>query len=346
MRSIDLPRGVWAPRGNHHAAPVVRRASAFAWRHFCWPHSPLRRAPHRRRNFLQRRRVPRFCRHRRSPAPRRTTGRTRSWRLSKVAIEAGAAWHAPAGLPQTFRGDDLVALARLCSLGQQWSSVTAAAKQYIDSTDTPKPLLAQAYGLEIDAALHIRDEAAALAASHAMLAAVPYDTTVDEAAERGTALSSACVHAVDALTLYAEREPPFGCSARGTAGVEDRMSSAPAESRGASVSPSARFMPMASPSRRSSSSRESRQRRRQRWRISTRRWRQRPHPCSRTMPCRSQTPAASTRCSAIPCPRFRSPSRSMPSMRRHSSMTTTARPRCFSSFRRGVRSACAWANRS
>ena len=49
--------------------------------------------------------------------------------------------------PQTFRSDDLVALARLCSLGQQWSSVTAAAKQYIESTDTPKPLLAQAYGL-------------------------------------------------------------------------------------------------------------------------------------------------------------------------------------------------------
>jgi hypothetical protein len=123
----------------------------------------------------------------------------------KVAMDQ-ARLECAARSPQTFRGDDLVALARLCSLGQQWSSVTAAAKQYIDSTDTPKPLLAQAYGLEIDAALHIRDEAAALAASHAMLAAVPYDTTAD------TALNEALrylqlAYMPDALALYAEREP-------------------------------------------------------------------------------------------------------------------------------------------
>jgi hypothetical protein len=108
--------------------------------------------------------------------------------------------------PQTLRGDDLVALARLCSLGQQWSSATAAAKQYVDSPDTPKPLLAQAYGLEIDAALHIHDEAAALAASHAMLAAVPYDTVVDEALNKALRYLQ-LAYMPDALALYAEREP-------------------------------------------------------------------------------------------------------------------------------------------
>jgi hypothetical protein len=108
--------------------------------------------------------------------------------------------------PQTLRGDDLVALARLCSLGEQWSSVTAAAKQYIESTDTPKPLLAQAYGLEIDAALHIHDEAAALAASHAMLAAVPYDAVVDEALNEALRYLQ-LAYMPDALALYAERQP-------------------------------------------------------------------------------------------------------------------------------------------
>ena len=108
--------------------------------------------------------------------------------------------------PQMLHGDDLVALARLCSLGQQWSSVTAAAKQYIESTDTPKPLLAQAYGLEIDAALHIHDAAAALAASHAMLAAVPYDTIADEALNEALRYLQ-LAYMPDALALYAEREP-------------------------------------------------------------------------------------------------------------------------------------------
>jgi hypothetical protein len=123
----------------------------------------------------------------------------------KVAMEQ-ARLECAARSPQMFRGDDLVALARLCSLGQQWSSVTAAAKQYIESTDAPKPLLAQAYGLEIDAALHIRDEAAALAASDAMLTAVPYDATADEALNEALRYLQ-LAYMPDALALYAEREP-------------------------------------------------------------------------------------------------------------------------------------------
>ncbi len=123
----------------------------------------------------------------------------------KAAMEQ-ARLECAARSPQTLRGDDLIALARLCSLGQQWSSVTAAARQYIDSTDTPKPLLAQAYALAIDAALRTHDEAAALDASHAMLAAVPYDTTVDEALNEALRYLQ-LAYMPDALALYAAREP-------------------------------------------------------------------------------------------------------------------------------------------
>jgi hypothetical protein len=133
-----------------------------------------------------------------------------NWPVSELAAPKAAMEQArmecAARSLQTLRGDDLVALARLCSLGQQWSSVTAAARQYIDSSDTPKLLLAQAYRLEIDAALHIHDEAAALAASHAMLAAAPYDTTVDEALNEALRYLQ-LGFMPDALALYAEREP-------------------------------------------------------------------------------------------------------------------------------------------
>jgi hypothetical protein len=108
--------------------------------------------------------------------------------------------------PQMFHGDDLIALARLCSLGQQWSSVSAAATQYIDSSDPAKPLLAQAYALQIDAALQMRDEPGAFAASQAMLTAVPYDTTVDEALKESLHYMQ-IAFMTDALTLYAAREP-------------------------------------------------------------------------------------------------------------------------------------------
>jgi hypothetical protein len=133
----------------------------------------------------------------------------------KVAME-NARLECAARSPQMLRGDDLVALARLCSLGQQWSSVTVAARQYIDSTDTPKPLLAQAYGLAIDAALHTRDVAAALAASHAMLAAIPYDTTVDAALNEALRYLQ-LAYMPDALALYAEREPLLLAALRASA---------------------------------------------------------------------------------------------------------------------------------
>jgi hypothetical protein len=76
--------------------------------------------------------------------------------------------------PAQFTGDDLIAYARLCALGQQWPTVLNAATSYITSTDASKPQLAQAYAYQIGAALHTNEPKAILADSVAMLNAVPY----------------------------------------------------------------------------------------------------------------------------------------------------------------------------
>ena len=108
---------------------------------------------------------------------------------------------------ENFTGDALVALARLCSLGQQWPAVSDAAGRYIhDRASQPTPLLSQAYALAIDAALHQHDQAAALAASQTMLATLPYDTTADQAINE-TLRYLQLAYTADALRLYAAREP-------------------------------------------------------------------------------------------------------------------------------------------
>jgi hypothetical protein len=107
--------------------------------------------------------------------------------------------------PQTLSGEDLIALARLCSLGQQWSSVTAAATQYLATPNQPHQ--ADAYAFQIDAALRIHDESAALAACHAMLAAnLPFDPTVDAALTEPIHYYQLADPA-GALSLAALREP-------------------------------------------------------------------------------------------------------------------------------------------
>jgi hypothetical protein len=106
-----------------------------------------------------------------------------------------------------FTGDTLIALARLCSLGQQWPAVSEAAGRYLhDHASQPTPLLSQAYALAIDAALHQRDEAAALAASQALLATLPYDATADQAINEALRYLQ-LGYPMDALRLCAAREP-------------------------------------------------------------------------------------------------------------------------------------------
>ena len=106
---------------------------------------------------------------------------------------------------EQFTGDDLVAYARLCSLGQQWPAVGAAAAKYIAGR-APKPQLTQAYSYQVEAALHTNDAPAILSSSQAMLHAVPYDSLVDETI-RGSLRYLQLVYTAEALKLYADREP-------------------------------------------------------------------------------------------------------------------------------------------
>jgi hypothetical protein len=107
--------------------------------------------------------------------------------------------------PGQFTGDDLIAYARLCALGQQWPTVLTAATSYISSTDASKPQLAQAYAYQVGATLHTNDAKAILAESLAMLNAVPYNSITDETLY-GALHYLQLAFTPDALTLYAARQ--------------------------------------------------------------------------------------------------------------------------------------------
>jgi hypothetical protein len=133
-----------------------------------------------------------------------------NWSDSETAAFAIAIHDASAACqartPEQFSGDDLIAYARLCALGQQWPSVSAAASRYIDASTSPKPQLPLAFAFQINAAFNMKDEKAGLAASLTMLSAVPYDLAVDQAMQ-GALHYMQLAFMADALTLYAAREP-------------------------------------------------------------------------------------------------------------------------------------------
>jgi hypothetical protein len=106
----------------------------------------------------------------------------------------------------TFTGDDLIALARLCALGQQWPTTFTAATTYINSADAFQPQLAQAYAYEVEADLNLNDERSALGASLAMLQSVPYGPLIDEVTTR-TLRYLQLAFTSDALTLHSARQP-------------------------------------------------------------------------------------------------------------------------------------------
>jgi hypothetical protein len=108
--------------------------------------------------------------------------------------------------PGQFTGDDLIAYARLCALGQQWPTVLTAATSYITSTDSSKPQLAQAYAYQVGAALHTNDPKAILADSIAMLNAVPYTSITDETMY-GALHYLQLAFTPEAITLYTARQP-------------------------------------------------------------------------------------------------------------------------------------------
>ena len=104
-----------------------------------------------------------------------------------------------------YSRSDLIDLARLCALGQSFPEAVEATTKYI-AADGPKPELAEAYSIQTDALLRMKDERDALVSAEKMLDAVPYDTLVAETV--GEAISfMQFVYTPDALALASKREP-------------------------------------------------------------------------------------------------------------------------------------------
>lgn len=77
--------------------------------------------------------------------------------------------------------DELVDLARLCGVGQNWAADRVAAQRYISADQPSKPQLTQAYADAVEAELRLKMGSAALQTSQDMLAKVPYDGLVSGA---------------------------------------------------------------------------------------------------------------------------------------------------------------------
>ena len=116
--------------------------------------------------------------------------------------------------PSQYTGEDLIAYARLCALGQQWPSVQEAARLYLDATHRtgpeakPAPAfpgLPQAYAYLVDSSLHLNDAATALVAAREMLRTVPY-TDLTSQVTNGTIRYIQLVQTADALSLLSQRQ--------------------------------------------------------------------------------------------------------------------------------------------
>ncbi|HTW81244.1 MAG TPA: hypothetical protein VME23_16980 [Terracidiphilus sp.] len=78
--------------------------------------------------------------------------------------------------PETYKGDDLYDLARLCALGQDWNQAYVVAQDYIAALDTTHR--SQAYAISVSALVHIHDIDTAVATARTMLRSLPYDAEV------------------------------------------------------------------------------------------------------------------------------------------------------------------------
>lgn len=108
--------------------------------------------------------------------------------------------------PEEFDGDPLIDLAKLCALGQSWPAVVQSTTRYISAADNSKPRLGEAYAAQIDANLHLKDQASALAGAHAMLNAVPYNALTAQAIGEVLAYMQ-FAYTSDAIALATLRQP-------------------------------------------------------------------------------------------------------------------------------------------
>jgi hypothetical protein len=81
--------------------------------------------------------------------------------------------------PESYTGDDLYDLARLCSFGQDWNAANAAALQYVARGE--KPHMAQSYMLSMSALVHMSALDLAEQTAGEMLDRLPYDAVVADA---------------------------------------------------------------------------------------------------------------------------------------------------------------------
>ena len=116
--------------------------------------------------------------------------------------------------PDQFTGEDLLAYARLCTLGQQWDLVRQAATNYLiaRSAATPAekltgfPNLATAFEYEILASLRLDDPVNAFGTAQTMLRTVPYNDLVSDATN-ATIHYVQMIHTDQALNLLNQRQP-------------------------------------------------------------------------------------------------------------------------------------------
>jgi hypothetical protein len=78
--------------------------------------------------------------------------------------------------PESYTGDDLFDLARLCSFGQDWNRTDAAAQKYLEGAEEKHR--AQAYALRLNALLHLNSIELASVTAQRMLQKLPYDAEV------------------------------------------------------------------------------------------------------------------------------------------------------------------------
>lgn len=97
--------------------------------------------------------------------------------LGALAVGIGKAREqCQAGSQDEYSGDDLYDFARLCALGQEWSSANAAALAYVASK--LEKHRAQAYALSVNALVHLNAVDLADDTTLEMLRVLPYDAEV------------------------------------------------------------------------------------------------------------------------------------------------------------------------
>lgn len=132
--------------------------------------------------------------------------------------------------PEQLSGEDLIGLARLCALGQQWPAVLSAADLYLrpqlpSAPSPPQSTLALAY--KIEASLHLNDPTTALSAARTLLRTQPY-TTLSQQTTDELLRYLQLIQTADAIGLATERQPLILAQLRGPASTTSAPANQPA----------------------------------------------------------------------------------------------------------------------